>query len=483
MRRLALLALFAALPASAAPFDKSGISDWTKAPAPGTEPAWKPPVAKRMKLANGMALLVIENHALPIVAMSLLVPGAGGAADPAGKGGLASFTADLLDEGTAGMSALAIAEEEDRLGARIGTGAGVDAATISISTLAKTLEPTLELATKLITQPAFDDNELARVKGDRVTSLDLRRDRPREVAGIVLSGALYGATTPYGHPAAGVREDFKTFTGEDVKAFYKAHYTPSAMTLVVAGDVAPAALKKLLDAGLGAWKPAGAKPPGKPVATPAKLASRLLLVDRPSAAQSDVRIGLVGPARKDPRYFAFEVLRTTLGDGFTSRLTQRLREQLGITYGAGAIMDWRLQPGPFVIATAIVTPETGKGVSEIIKIVDDLATNDVPAAELDKSKQNMIRALPSLFETNAATAGAFASLALHNLPDDWYARYADSVRKVTAKDVKAVAKALVPSNKLVFAVVGDLAKVRGDLDKLGLGAAALHDQYGMALKK
>jgi zinc protease len=144
-------------------------------------------------------------------------------------------------------------------------------------------------------------------------------------------------------------------------------------------------------------------------------------------------------------------------------------------------MDYRLSPGPFVISTAIVTPETGKGLSEIIKILDDLATNDLPAEELDKSKQNLIRALPSMFGTNAATAGAFADLAVFGLPDNWYASYAANVRRVTAKDVKAAAKALIPSKNMVFAIVGDLAKIKAELDKLNLGEAAMHDLYGMPI--
>jgi zinc protease len=118
-----------------------------------------------------------------------------------------------------------------------------------------------------------------------------------------------------------------------------------------------------------------------------------------------------------------------------------------------------------------------------VKIVDDLAATDVPAAELDKSKQNLIRALPAQFETNAATAGAFAELALHGLPDSWYAHYADQIRKVTAKDVRAVAKTGIPTKQMVFAVVGDMAKVRADLDKLNLGEAETRDLYGMPVAK
>ncbi len=464
-------------------FAKSGIADWTKPPAPTKEPVFKAPVVKRLKLKNGITLLVVANKALPIVSMTLVVPGAGSSGDPAGKGGLAAFTADLLDEGAGGLSPIAIAQELDRLGASMGVGVDVDTAQVSLSTLTKTLDSSLELLAKVVTQPGFDDKEVERVKGDRVITLEQRRDRPREVAAVMLNAALYGLGSAYGHPSSGVREEFKGLGVADAKAFYTERWNPATMTLVAAGDVEPAKLKAKLDGGLGAWKPTGAKPVPKLVTTPAKPGSRLLLVDRAAAAQSDVRIGLVGPERKDRRYFQFEVLRTVLGDGFTSRLTQRLREQLGITYNAGAVMDWRRAPGPFVIASAIVTPETARGLSEIIKLVDDLATTDVPAEELEKAKQNMIRALPSHFDTNSSTVDAFVELVRHGLPDDWYTRYASSVRKVTARDVKSVARTVVPSKRLVFAVVGDMTKVRADLDKLGLGEPALHDLYGMPLKK
>src|SRR5262249_32627540 len=161
-----------------------------------------------------------------------------------------------------------------------------------------------------------------------------------------------------------------------------------------------------------AWRPAAARPATRPVAKPPASPMRLLLVDRPDAAQSDVRIGTIGPSRNDPRFFAFEVLRNIVGGGFTSRVTQPLPEQLGIIYHAYTDMSWRTSPGPFVIGAGIVTPETATGISEVFKILDDLAANDAPAAELDKAKLNLVRALPARFETNAATAAAFAELAL-----------------------------------------------------------------------
>ena len=464
-------------------FAKSGISDWTKVPAPTTEPKFVPPVGKRSKLKNGMQLLVVENHALPIVSMSLVVPGAGAAVDPKGKAGLAAFAADLLDEGAGDLTAIQIAEEQDRLGASIRAYAEIDNAAVSVSTLTKTLDPTLDLVAKILTQPKFDGKEFERVKGDRMTSLELRRDRPREVAALMLNAALYGADSAYGHPAAGTREKFKAITVGDVKGFYKEHWNPAAMTLVVVGDFDTKSLEAKLNASLGAWKAAGAKKPVPPVAKPEKITKRLQLADRNEAAQSDVRIGLVGLDRKDKRYYQFEVLAGTLGGSFTSRLNNRLREQLGITYGIRAGMDYRVSTGPFVISSAIVTPATAQGLSEIVKILDDIATTDVPAEELEKSKQQLIRALPASFDTNAATAGTLAELTLYGLPDDWYATYADNIAKVTAADVKEAAKTLTPSKNMVISIVGDMSKTREDIDKLGFGEAAMHDLYGQPIAK
>ena len=164
---VAFLALSAAAATSSgAPYDKSGIADWTQPPAPSTEPTFTPPTPHRMRLANGMALLVIENHKLPIVSMDLVVPNAGSATDPKGKPGLAAFTADLLDEGAGGLTAIQIAEEEDRLGAGIGVYAGIDSAGISVGTLTKTLDPTIDLVAKILTAPAFDQKDFDRVQGD-----------------------------------------------------------------------------------------------------------------------------------------------------------------------------------------------------------------------------------------------------------------------------------------------------------------------------
>lgn len=473
------LGLFAlALPAHAAPWEKAVGIDWTKPPASAKESAWKPPKAKRMKLANGMALLVIERHDLPLYAMELVIPGAGSAADGAGRAGLAELTADLLDEGAGGLSALELADQMERLGARIEPYADVDAATISVTGLVKTLDPTLELFAKVLTAPAFGDQDVERVHGDRLTHVELRRDRPREIAALLLGATLYGRDASYGHPGSGYADELKKLGAADAKAFYQANYHPASMTLVVAGDVDAKALKIKLDASIGAWKNASAKKPAATVAKPAALGARLILVDRPGAEQTDMRIGAAGIKKSHKHYYAAEVLSVALGGSFTSRLTHRLREELGYTYGIRTSFGMLREGGPFLISTGIFTPVTVDGVKEIIAITSDIATTDMGADELRKVKQNIIRELPQAFQTNEGTVSAFADLVIHGLPDAWYDSYAAKIGKVTAKQVRAAAEQLLDPKATVVVVVGDLATIRKGLEALGLGTVGEYDLDG-----
>lgn len=482
MMRVAVVvvAMCAAVSAASAPFDASGIADWVTPPSPSAEPTFVPPTAKRSTLPNGITVLVVENHQLPIVAMSIVVPGSGTAFDPVAKPGTAAFAADMLDEGAGGLSAIQIADEQDRLGAEITIGTQPDTARIAVTTLTKTLVPTIELVAKIIMRPAFDPAEFQRVKGDRATTLELLRDRPREVARNVLVAALYGVTSPYGHPGAGIRSSFATIDLADVQAFYNQHWNPSAMTIVVAGDADPAVVQRALETTLGTWHGPQAEVPTVPITAPPR-APRLQVVDRPGATQSDVRIGTIGIDHQDPAFFAFEVVSTALGGGFSSRLTQRLREQLGITYTVHAHQTYLRRRGPLEIATSIVTPATGRGIAEALRIVRDLTAKPIPDPELDKVKLNLVRALPANFDANHTTAQTFADLALLELPFDFYATYADRIRSVTANDAAAIAKKTMRFNDMVVSVVGDLAKIRGQLAQLKLGVPVLHDPYGVAI--
>jgi zinc protease len=252
------------------------------------------------------------------------------------------------------------------------------------------------------------------------------------------------------------------------------------MTLVVVGDVDLAALAAKLDELLGAWKPKGKKPAGAKLGVQ-KPKTLIYLVDRPGAEQADVRLGVVSITPKDKTAPAIEVLGNVLGGTFTSRLNRRLREELGWTYGARAGQRSWTGKSPFVISTALVTPHAVEGVAEVLKIVATLVDGDLPADELTKAQQNLIRDLPTSFATNRGMVASFAALVRLGLPDDHYAGYATRVQKVTAKQVRAVAKTLLGKGKLVIVVIGDAAVLRPGLEALGLGPVQLTSPEGKPL--
>jgi zinc protease len=462
--------LLVASPARAqtVPWDKAGIA-WSKVPTSAPEPAWTPPRPTRLKLKNGMNLLVLENHRLPLVSMELVVDGAGSAQDPPGKSGLAAFTAEMLDEGAGGLTALELSAQVDQLGAELQTGTSYDAASVSVSTLTRTLDATIDLFAKVVTAPGFDDKEGVRVHDDWLTALKLRPDEPRRVVELVLYGLIYGKQAAYGRPSDGYLAEFGSVALADARKFYGERWLPASTTLIVVGDVETGKLQARLEQTFGAWKRTG-KPAAPVKSPPARTTSRLWLVDRPGAEQADVRLGIYGVSLKDKRVPALDVLAKVLGGSFTSRLNHRLREELGWTYGAGASLRARAGVGPFVIATALVTPHAVEGVGEILRMVGELSTADVPEAELAKARSNVIRELPQEFATNEATASTFAWLVTNHLPDDYYVGYVTRIKKVTAKDVRALAKTLLPTGKLLVVVAGDGQTVRAGLEKL-LGKA------------
>ncbi len=439
-------------------------------PVPGPDAAFTPPRAERFQLENGLSVLVVRRPALPLVTLALVVPGAGSAADPAGKGGLAAFTADLLDEGAGGRGALELAREIDGLGARVRIITDADSSVVLVTTLSSTLPRTTELLATLVTAPAFDDAEARRVRADRLTQAQLRRDRPQELAADLLDAALYGDRAPHGRPVAGDVTTIGKLTVADARAFFGRSWHPAGTTLVVAGDVEATRLRAAV-APLAAWKGQD-QPPPAPVAPALATPPRLRLVHRPGAAQSDVALGVASLPREDPRFFAWEVVLNAYGGGFTGRLTQRLREQLGYLYHVYPELHLHAGGGRYSVLAPLFTPVTGEGMKEILALAADLGARPMSDAELRKAKQNLIRALPGRFEDNTATALAFAELVVGGLPDDWYARYAAAIAAVSAADAQEVA-AQELADRLAFVVVGDLGKVRPQLRALELGAPQL----------
>ncbi len=420
-------------------------------------------------LPNGLRVVVIENHRLPLISAQLIIPGAGSATDPPDHMGLAALTADLLDEGTGTLGPMQVAAELERLGAYLQTAADTDVASISVNSLASTLPDTLLLVANLVRSPSLSQADFDRIKADRLSAIRRRRDNPRAVASLVIDRVLYGAH-PYAHPGAGYERTLSAIRLADVREYYRARYTPTGATLVVAGDITAADVNAIAAKAFGGWKKHTA--PAAPMPAPDTAARpRLVVVDKPGAPQSVVEIGRVSITRTAPTYFAGRVANTVVGGGFTSRLNRRLREQLGYTYGAGSRFWMGARSGTWTAHSSLRTDVTVAGLREALALIQSMRTADVPPDELHRGQELLVRELPGEFETNGRIAGSFAELASENVALDWYRGFTRGVRGVTAAEVRTFARDQWAPESLVVVVVGDLSKVMDGLLDLGLGAA------------
>ncbi|GJG85825.1 hypothetical protein tb265_10060 [Gemmatimonadetes bacterium T265] len=442
---------------------------------PTTRPTLGPPKALRLpaasdrRLPNGLRLVVVPQHELPLADFALVV-GTGTEADPAGREGLATMTADLLEEGTTSRSSLQIADQAAYLGVALNTGAGWDGSRVLLHTPTAQLDSALALMADVTVRASFPAAELDRLRKERLTELLELRDRGPAIANRAFAQAVFGGAHPYGRPADGTEASTRALTRDDVQRFYSTYWRPDNATLVVVGDVTPDDVARRVERAFGEWRaPAGAALAG-PVAPPARAAgaARVVLVDKPGAPQSSVRIGMPSAARATPDYFPLVVLNTVLGGSFTSRLNQNLRETHGYTYGASSRFDLRRSAGPFVSSAEVTGTKTDSALVEFMKELRAVG-DTVPAAELDKAKRYLVLQMPGEFETTGGIAGGLIPVVTYGLPLDYYNSYAAKVQAVTQADVQRVARRYVDPTHLTIVVVGDRASVEPKLRALGLG--------------
>jgi predicted Zn-dependent peptidase len=447
-------------------------------PRLGAPPALALPPAAERRLSNGMRLVVVEQRELPL-ADFVLVVGAGSEADPAGREGLATMTAALLDEGTATRTSLQIADQASYLGVTLGAGAGWDASRVGLHAPVAQLDSALALMADVVVRPAFPVREFERLRRERLTGLLQLRDEAPAVADRAFAQQLFGAGHPYGRPESGTEASTRALTRADVQRFYATHWRPNNSTLVVVGDVRADDVARRVEQAFAAWRPAAVPAPAAPAA-PAARATAVYLVDKPDAPQSSVRIGLPGAARSTPDYFPLRVLNTVLGGSFTSRLNQNLREARGYTYGAGSAFELRRAVGPFVAEAEVTGAKTDSALAEFMKELRAIG-DTVPAAELDKAKRYLVLQLPSRFETTGDIAAQLVPLVVYGLPLDFYNQFTARVQAVTQADVQRAARRYVDPSRFVVVVVGDRKTVEPAVRRLNLGpvtAARVEDVLG-----
>jgi zinc protease len=420
-----------------------------------------PPVT-RTTLENGLRVVVAEYRELPLVELTVLV-GAGAAQDPPGREGLAALTAATLTRGTKRLDALALARAIEGLGARIDAVPGTAGTIVTAEFLAKDFTAGLDLVRQVLLEPAFGRDEVRRAREEQAAGIVAALENASAVADKCYAGLLYGAH-PYGRPVEGRSTTVPKLGRGDVEDFHQRWYRPNDTILVLVGDVGAAEAAARVREAFGAWR---ARPDAVPVraAAPAPLATRrLLLVDKPDATQTQIRLGNVALARRDPDYLPATVANTVLGGGFTSRLIEELRVKRSLTYSAWSAFVARLGGGDFRLGTFTKGPTSAETLALALQVEGDFRIHPPDGKALDKAKAYLRGQFPLKLESPDALAARLAEIEFQGLPQDELTTYSSRVAAVTPAEVARVAERwMPPPDRVAIVVVGKAAEIRDQL--------------------
>lgn len=447
-------------------------------PMPDGTVKFTPPRVVESKLKNGLRVLVVERHQLPVVSVRLVISvGAGDVPDA--KPGVVNFMGAMLEQGTKNLDALKLSDEFDAIGAQHGAGFDWDSGLIGVKVLADRLEKALELMAQVALEPTFPEGEIERLRARRIAGIQSEKSSPNVIASNNVAAALFGRAHPYGHSISGEESDVKKITRADIQRTYERMFSPQNAAIVVAGDVTQDKLLPKLEAAFGGWKPRpGAvtrKPPTAPKAPAVK--KRVVFVDRPGA-QSQVHLAKIGVPYATKDREAIVVTNAILGGMFSSRINMNLREKHAYTYGARTYFSMRHGPGPFLVAAPVHADKTGAAIKEVFTEIEGLRKDGPTADELALAKESIRLAMPGRFETPSDVTNAVADLVVYDLPLDDFEKRLARVEAVTAADVKRVANELVVPDALTLIVVGDKKTVGPQVEGVGLGAFEERDPYG-----
>jgi predicted Zn-dependent peptidase len=447
-------------------------ADRSRLPAVGPDPAFSFPVVLRHTLANGLHVRTVEHYSVPLVTFVLHVEG-GLAADPLGREGLAGIAADMVDEGTGSLSAIDVSDAMARIGAEYDVDVGADATVFTLTTLSRFAERGAALLADLMIRPSLRASDFDRVRQLRLDRLRQLKDVPPAVAERAFLRLLYG-DHPYGHLSIGNDAALRALELEQVSAFHAAMFRPSGATVIVVGAHPHADLLKLAADAFGAWAEPVGSPPPVATADPELARTRLAVVPREGAAQSELRIGHLSARRDTPDYPALLVMNAVLGGQFVSRINLRLREEKGYTYGARTGFDWRRGLAPFLLQASVHTASTADAIRDSLVELEGIRGVRPPTdSEMSLARASITRGYPRNFETAYQVARAVATLVLYNLPDSYFEEFISRVNAVTSADVIAAAERHINPAHALTLIVGDHAAIAESLRSLDLGDPVL----------
>jgi len=455
----ALLAL-AAIAATAAAPPAAAVPPRPPAPQPMRELRF--PAFEQRTLPNGLRLVAIERHGEPEVSLQLMLP-AGKLYEPAGKAGLASATASLLTQGTASRSAQQIAAAIDGVGGSLDASSGADFAYVTASVTSDQLDLALELLADVVLHPSFPAPEVERWRRKSLSSLELQRANPAYLAEIAFQRLVYG-TYPYGVPASGTPESVRGLTRDDLAAFHRSHYLPDGAILAVVGDFRPDQALAGVERVFGAWaKGAAPRPPA--LALPAWQGRKVLVVDKPDAVQTQIRVGQAALAYTDPDFFTATVYGTVLGGSSSGRLFKEIRIKRGLAYGAYCGFSEQLATGSFAARTSTKTASTMEALRLTFDEIGGMAKAPVPAAELEEAKTYLNGAFPLEIESAGEVAGRVLTALGYGLGREFLDSYRDRIAAVTPAAIQRFAATRIHPERSVVVLVGNAAAFGPELEK------------------
>jgi len=406
----------------------------------------------KLRLGNGLLVMGMEYHKLPLVYISLMVK-RGSERDPAGKEGLADLTAEMVTLGTEARDSQQLALEMEQLGARYSAGSGPDASFVEVAGLADTFPLLMDLLGDMLLRPAFPQEEMQLSQQRRIASLIQQRDQAEVIADEIICQRLL-AGSPYAHPAYGTMQSLGGLSAADPRSFYCRHYSPGEAVLFVIGDLTPEEIRQRAEGMLGGWKGEGRSEAQLP--QPARpRGRRIIAVNRPDLTQSQIRVGLLGIKRKDADYIPFKVMNYIFGGGgFACRLMQRIRAEKGYTYGISSAFQAGRITGPFIISTFTPTVTTVPVIEEIFKVMEEFISAGARAQELEEAKRFFTGSFPLRLETPGQMAGALLQLELYEIPFDYLSSYRAAIEKVTLDKINSLAAAYFVPEDLILVVVG-----------------------------
>jgi zinc protease len=399
-------------------------------------------------LANGLHVIYVPDESLPYISFSILVK-SGATADPTGQEGLDSFVAEMLDKGTAKRSATQIAKDLGLIGAEFDASASYDYSLISASAISTQAEPLLKNVLEIATEPSFSDAEIDRVRKQTLAGIQRRVDNPDAFADLAFNDFLFGAH-PYGKPVSGTAKSVAAITKRNLIKQYLRNYRPGNSLLAVVGKYTPE-LRAKIESSFGAWENREVSPLVLPVVEePTNVQIRLL--DKPGLVQAQIRFGHLGISRSSPDYLALKLANTILGGAFSSRLNDRIRKELGLTYTIGSSFDARQDRGPFEIETFTKNASVGQTISETLKVLERFRTDGVSTEDVERTKGYLKGIFPASIESAEKLAFNLLILRLYGISDSYLGDYLSNVDRLSKSDVNAVIKKYIHPNKMKIVV-------------------------------